>query len=447
MSSRHFVFMVCQNGAEAALKKEVARRFPKFHFSFSRPGFVTFATPEDLARDRKFQPNCTFARTWGYSLGKVSGADPQQLVAETWALLRQRFPNDVLPKFRHLHVWERDPQMPGDYGFEPGISVLADEMGELLLQAQPDVGTAWVLDLNEDAQEGERIIDCVMVEPGEWWIGWHRANRVETRWPGGVPEIDVPSDMVSRTYLKTAEALKWSEFVITPLDQAIEIGSAPGGSCQALLQTGIEVIGIDPAEMDPLVAAHPHFKHIRAKAKDLKRSLFKDATWMLADASVAPNYTLDTVEAIVTHDSVAIAGLILTIKLTTWDLADEIPLFNKRVRSWGFDKVRARQLAFNRQEFCIIAASDDSKAIDWKKLESEFEVRLPTAEENRIADAMAAARATAKSEGGELPLESSDDTMAGDVDPMLGEELRDDELVEADQDDDDGRTEDGSEQS
>ena len=135
MTPRHFLFMVCQSGAENALKNEVTRRHPTFRFSFSRPGFVTFATPEDMARDRKFQPNCTFTRTWGYSLGKVNGTDPQQLVAETWALLVSRFPKDVLSQFRHLHVWERDADVPGENGFEPGISVLADEMGELLLAA------------------------------------------------------------------------------------------------------------------------------------------------------------------------------------------------------------------------------------------------------------------------------------------------------------------------
>lgn len=429
MSSRHFIYMVCQHGAEAALKKEVARRFPKFSLAFSRPGFVTFATPDDLVRDRKFQMNLTFARTWGYSLGKVTGSDPQQLAAGVWSLLGQRFPKDILAEFKHLHVWERDPHVPGDFNFEPGISVLADEMGDLLLQTKPDLGQEWQLTLNEDAAVGVRIIDCVIVEPGEWWIGWHRANLTETRWPGGVPEIEVPSDMISRTYLKTSEALKWSEFEITPVDQAIEIGSSPGGSCQALLQLGIEVVGIDPAEMDPLVLEHPNFKHIRGKAKELKRGIFKECTWLIADASVAPNYTLDTVEAIVTHESVSVLGLILTIKLTNWDLADEIPQFNKRVRSWGFDKVRARQLAFNRQEFCIIALRDQSKTLDWKMLEEKFEIRQPTAEENRMLDAMAAARAAGKAVDDEVEELSADDEL--DEELSLDEFDEDEEESEA----------------
>lgn len=73
------------------------------------------------------------------------------------------------------------------------------------------------------------------------------------------------------------------------------------------------------------------------------------------DANVAPKYTLDTVEAIVTQPEVRIEGLLLTLKLTDLALAAELPLFHKRIRSWGYRRVRARQLAFNRQEVCVVA--------------------------------------------------------------------------------------------
>jgi 23S rRNA (cytidine2498-2'-O)-methyltransferase len=75
----------------------------------------------------------------------------------------------------------------------------------------------------------------------------------------------------------------------------------------------------------------------------------------MSDANVAPNYTLDTVEAIVTHPDTRIEGLVLTLKLTDLALAAKLPLFHKRIRSWGYAHVRARQLAFNREEVCVVA--------------------------------------------------------------------------------------------
>ena len=353
--SSHFLFVVCQVGSEATVKSEVARKHSEFRFSFSRRGFLTFRIPDDVARDRKFELNCAFARTWGFSLGKAIGTDGWQLARDFWQSFVERYPVEVLAQFKHLHVWQRDRFVPGDSEFEPGISPLAEGIGELILEHQPEVGTTWSLTLNEDASVDDRVLDCVIVEPNEWWFGWHRANSVETCWPGGVPDVNVPENMISRAYLKIEEALRWSELPVQAGDRFVEIGSSPGGSCQALLDRGCLVTGIDPAEIDPLLLSHPNFTHLRSRAKKVERNDFQSFRWLAMDANVAPKYTLDTVEAIVTQPNVRIEGLLLTLKLTDLALAAELPLFHKRIRSWGYRRVRARQLAFNRQEVYVVA--------------------------------------------------------------------------------------------
>ena len=170
--------------------------------------------------------------------------------------------------------------------------------------------------MNAEAAAGELVLDCVLVERHEWWLGWHRAASPETRWPGGVPPLAIPVPLISRAYLKIAEALRWSELPIAAGDRCVEIGSAPGGSCLALLERGLLVTGIDPAEMDPAVLAHPNFTHVRARAKDVKRSVFRDCRWLLMDANVAPGYTLDTLDGVITQGGARPEGLVLTLKLT-----------------------------------------------------------------------------------------------------------------------------------
>ena len=64
---------------------------------------------------------------------------------------------------------------------------------------------------------------------------------------------------------------------------------------------------------------------------------------------------LDAVEAVVTHPAVSVRGMLLTLKLSELALAAELPEFIDRVRGWGYHDVRARQLAFNRQEVCLAA--------------------------------------------------------------------------------------------
>ena len=160
---------------------------------------------------------------------------------------------------------------------------------------------------------------------------------------------------MSRAYAKMEEALAWSALPLAAGDECVEIGCAPGGASQALLDRGLFVTGIDPAEVDPAVLAHPRFRHLRKRGKEVRRSEFVGVRWLAVDVNLAPNYSLDAVEAIVNHPGVAIRGLVLTLKLADWSLAEQLPELAARVRGWGFRDVRLRQLATGGQEVCLVA--------------------------------------------------------------------------------------------
>jgi 23S rRNA (cytidine2498-2'-O)-methyltransferase len=245
---------------------------------------------------------------------------------------------------------------PGDHDFEPHITPEAVAIHDALRRACPrPEQLAAGNDLTEPARPGDWILDCTIVEPNEWWIGFHRARGVASRWPGGMMPLELPPDAVSRAWLKMEEALEWSQLPIPRDARCAEIGSAPGGASQALLGRGMEVIGIDPAEMAPTVLAHPKFRHVRRRAADVPRRAFRKIRWLTADMNVAPIYTLDAVEAIVTYSQTNVRGMLLTLKLLDWDLADHVPEYLERVRSWGYNIVCARQLQHNRREFCVAA--------------------------------------------------------------------------------------------
>jgi 23S rRNA (cytidine2498-2'-O)-methyltransferase len=348
MPTPPFLYIVCQVGAESALKQELSRQWPGIRLAFSRPGFVTFKLPPDLPFAEDTDLRSVFARTWGFSLGKLQGTDQEQLAAEVWQLAGER-------RFQHLHVWQRDSALPGHRDFEPGLTELAQSVGERIAAQRPDAATSKALPVNLVARADDLVLDCVLVEPDQWWIGYHRASSLPTRWPGGVPKLEMPAHAVSRAYLKMGEALLWSGLPLAPGERCVEIGSSPGGSCQTLLDRGLIVVGIDPAIMHESVLAHPNFTHLRARGADLKRREFRGIKWLMVDSNVAPQHTLDTVEHIVTNRQVQVRGLLLTLKLLEWKLADEIPDYLARIRSWGYQYVRARQLAFNRQEICVAA--------------------------------------------------------------------------------------------
>jgi 23S rRNA (cytidine2498-2'-O)-methyltransferase len=345
-----FIFITCQIGAERAVKGEIACRWPDFRFAFSQPGFLTFKLPEQHGLADDFDLEAVFARAYGFSLGKLTGQSNEELLTAVWKGCKDH-------TVQRVHVWERDRAAPGDHGYEPTITAAALETHRLLIEHCPhphslarDAG-----DPSRPARPGDLILDCIMLAPGQWWAGYHRARSIPSRYPGGMTQLELPPEAVSRAWLKMEEALRWSDLPIRREARVAEIGSAPGGASQALLARGLIVTGVDPAEMDPVVLGHPHFTHIRRRSTQVRRREFRKIRWLTADMNVAPNYTLDAVEAIVTHPEVSIRGLLVTLKLPDWGIAECVPQYLDRIRSWGYNVVRARQLQYNRREICVAA--------------------------------------------------------------------------------------------
>ncbi len=344
-----FLFCTCQVGAESAVKSELASRFPSLRPSYARPGFLTFKLADDHDWPDDFALDAVLVRSHAFSLGKTVAPTPEQRAAEFWDLVGPLVPE-------RLHVWQRDLARPGHRGFEPSVTAEAREVREVLFAHCPaEVQKAIEKPQTRPARRGELIADCVLVQPGEWWVGFHRAKSVASRWPGGLMPLELPVEAVSRAWLKMEEALRWSRLPIPEGARCAEIGSAPGGASQALLARGLHVLGIDPAEMDPRVLAHPNFTHLRRRSTQVKRREFRKIRWLIADMNVAPNYTLEAVEAIVTHPQTRIRGILLTLKLTDWAMIEQLPAHLERIRRWGYRVVRARQLASNRQEICVAA--------------------------------------------------------------------------------------------
>lgn len=353
--------LTCQCGAESAVKAEVGKAWPDFRFAYSRPGFLTFKLPAEHKLPDDFALESVFARTNVFSLGRCGGETLGERVADVW-----RFAQGL--KIDAVHVWQRDLEAPGQHGYEPGPTPLADEVHAALLAERPPEMRGRELPVHQyiGVPRGALVLDCVLVEPDQWWCGVHRAGRGASRLPGGLRRYELPPQAVSRAYLKMVEGLRWSRLPIREGQTAIEIGSAPGGASQALLERGLNVFGVDPAEMHAEVLANPRFRHLRMRGAEVRKRQLGDVRWLTADLNVAPQYTLDTVEGIVTHPRVKIKGLLLTLKLLGWSLADAVPHYLERIASWGFADVRARQLQLNRQEFCVAALRKPRRAVPKK---------------------------------------------------------------------------------
>ena len=361
-----FIFSLCQMGAESVFKREVAQLFPGIRSAFARPGFVTFKTEApktETSLPEDFLNRSVFARTVAASLGKIEINSPDQLALEVWKIAAEHhlFVNRV-------HVFPRDPvpvdSMPvnsiptGEQERKQPISSELIQIHRQIIEQSPQkrflgIGAG---DIFQPAQPGETVLDVVRIEPHLFFIGTHSITDpapIHARYSGGILPIVMPADAVSRAYLKFKEGILWSGIVPGSGDRWLDIGASPGGCSQFLLQQGVRVFGVDPGAIHSSVLSHPQFTHIRCRIKDIKRSLLREIQWITADMNVAPNYTLDVLDEIVAETS--LRGLLFTLKLIRWELADNLQMLLDRIRSWGFSDVRMKHLFFNRQEVMVVA--------------------------------------------------------------------------------------------
>lgn len=353
-----FILTTCQVGAEITLKEEMSRIHPDLHASYSRPGFVTFKKVGGEQIGSDFELGSIFARAYSLSIQKIDkkrgGADIQSRAAAALDFILTIHPKDKKSFFK-LHVWDRDQWSPGEEprGFVSGQ--WAEEARKALLNEEASRGLK-LFHADENALQGDVVIDVVCVEEHEWWIGLHEHTVDHAPYAGGVPKLELPEEAPSRAFLKLEEGVLWSNAPLCKGDVAVEIGSAPGGASYALLKRGLSVIGIDPAEMDPRVLKSKSFIHIQKPVASVLREDLPDVVhWLLLDMNVTPYVTLFQVDRLATRLKDSLLGVILTIKLNEWRIAREIPSMFDHLRAMGMVRIRAKQLWSNKQEVLIFA--------------------------------------------------------------------------------------------
>lgn len=239
-----FVFATCRQGAEAALKHEVASLHGgRLRPAFMRPQLITWKADEEIPTG--FDLGSVFARVSGVSLGGVDSdaqiVDKAKMVASDRAL--------------HLHVFPRETH-------EDGLSVddwrRIDERRAAIANALSDAGAELAPSENKPA-EGDIILD-VIIEAGSErsLVGAHRHCLGKHPLPGALARLQLPAEAPSRAWLKLEQALVWAEWDLKSKlsgKTALELGCSPGGATYALLQHGVRVVGVDPGPMNERVLA------------------------------------------------------------------------------------------------------------------------------------------------------------------------------------------------
>ncbi|MBI2375355.1 MAG: hypothetical protein HYV07_15275 [Deltaproteobacteria bacterium] len=325
-----FYFATSQVGAERALKGEVAR----FGMSpaYSRPGLLTFKMKSCASFD--FSPDLVFARSHGLSLG-TAGAPKE--VLEVWHRMG-------VPAFDELHVSPRDRATTAGGAWDR-----ARELDEKLRAA---LG----LGQRKPPVAGAIVGDVVIGGDEPIVVGVHRHTAGRSPHPGGAFIRELPAGAPSRAYMKLVEALEWSGLEVRPGGWALEVGASPGGAVLALLERGSRVCAVDPRRMNEALLSRPELTHLQKRIEQVRRSELPEHVELLTvDMGLSPRFAMHHVERLASWFRRSLRGLIVTLKLKEWSFVADLPEFAERTSAMGFEDVRIRQLAWNRQEVCLMA--------------------------------------------------------------------------------------------
>lgn len=344
-----------QPGFEDALATEVLDRYPGSQLREALPGWRVFALAAGNATEKAEETAIDgaapsrFARSWGQLLGR--GTRPWESGAHA-PLFAAPF---------HFQAWSRKHSVPGARERNPvliDVQLKEPELRRAMRDARLPVLGAELL-----PRPGEPVVSLIRVAPADWAWSYHRHAPGRIAHPGGEHPWP-PHAVPSRAYLKCQEAVEWSGEELLPGQQAVELGCAPGGAAQALLERGIQVMGVDPAPLAPEVEALAARKglelaHHRCLAEKLDPScLPARIDWLFSDMNVHPRELFALLETWrpVLRDR-GVRALFLTLKLTERALIGELGAIEARLRSeWGWRRAECRQLSSHRREILLYAA-------------------------------------------------------------------------------------------
>lgn len=188
------------------------------------------------------------------------------------------------------------------------------------------------------------------------YVGFGTPEELKSDWPGGAIRFQREEGQVSRAKFKLLEAEKVFGLDFSMFQNAIDVGAAPGGWSSLLLERGLKVTAIDPANLNEQVANHPHLTHLQMNASAVKLPK-QSFDLIVCDMSWNPIQMSKLVLSLKSALKPYSYGII-TVKLMNKKAMQSIREVKERLSS-GFTILQAKQLFHNREEITLFIQKKD----------------------------------------------------------------------------------------
>ncbi|HTI14724.1 MAG TPA: SAM-dependent methyltransferase [Dictyobacter sp.] len=212
----------------------------------------------------------------------------------------------------------------------------------------------------EDIKKPEVIVSilCTMTRG---YLGISTAEENLSSWPGGSRHFANKPEQISRAEFKLLEATEVFGVILPSSGQALDLGAAPGGWTRLLLEAGLQVIAVDPANMDQRLKNHKRLEHYRGYAENfIEEAIDRKARFdilvndMRMDARDAARLLVRAAICL-RPDGIVIS--VLKLPHATERIDPLLTLKEAlRILQRNYDIVQAHQMFHNRQEVTVVAA-------------------------------------------------------------------------------------------
>ncbi|MCU6708191.1 SAM-dependent methyltransferase [Paenibacillus sp. J5C_2022] len=203
----------------------------------------------------------------------------------------------------------------------------------------------------EPAVQGPEVIIAIFAADDTLYAGFGTPGEMLSDWPGGAIRFKREEGQISRAKFKLLEAERTFGLDYGAYRHALDIGAAPGGWTSLLLERGLQVTAVDPAELHHSLRNHPDLVHLKRNAADVSLAP-RTFDLLVCDMSWSPilmtKLILDLKDALAPY-----ATAVITVKLMHRKPMGTIREVKERLGT-AFEVLRAKQLFHNRDEITLV---------------------------------------------------------------------------------------------
>ncbi len=206
-----------------------------------------------------------------------------------------------------------------------------------------------------------QVVVSILCTMYQGYIGISTAEENLSAWPGGSRHFAQTSEQISRAEFKLLEALEYFNLSLEPGERVLDLGAAPGGWTRLLLEANMQVVAVDPANLDPRLARRKGLEHYRGYAEDYIENSIRNRNMF---DIIVNDMRMDAREA---ARGLAYAtrclkkdGFVISVFKLPHATVGINPLLTLKdalnIMSKAYGIVQAHQLFHNRQEVTVVAA-------------------------------------------------------------------------------------------